>query len=97
MPHFRKKPAVIKAWQWHGERFGEMKGVCQCDSNTVPHLHTAHENSINDRGQLVFLTDGDWIIPESSKPGRFYPCKPDVFANTYEPIGAVSSQKEPQS
>ena len=95
MPKFRKKPAVIEAWQWHGERFGEMKGVCQCNVSTLPHLHTAHENSINDRGQLVFLTDGDWIIPESSKPGRFYPCKPDVFASTYDPIDAVGQARGP--
>lgn len=85
MPKFRKKPVVIEAWQWNGEKAGEMPGICQCDSNTFPHLHTAHENTIDDRGQLVFLTKGDWIIPEAKKEGRYYPCKPDVFAETYEP------------
>lgn len=85
MAKFRKKPVVIEAWQWNGEKAGEMPGVCQCSSNTYPHLHTAHENTVDDRGQSVFLTVGDWIIPEAKKEGRFYPCKPDVFADTYEP------------
>jgi len=29
---------------------------------------------------------GDWIIPESKSPGKFYPCKPDVFAQKYEVV-----------
>lgn len=35
-------------------------------------------------GEEVVVRHGDWIIPDS-KPGTFYPCKPDVFAATYEP------------
>lgn len=34
-------------------------------------------------GELATVRHGDWIIPEA-EPGRFYPCKPDVFAVTYE-------------
>ena len=30
-------------------------------------------------------TPGDWII--QGVKGEFYPCKPDVFAETYEPVG----------
>lgn len=86
MVQYRKKPVVIEAWQWNGEKAGEMSGVCQCDLNTCPHLHTAHENTIDDRGQLVFLSAGDWIIPEARKEGRYYPCKPDIFAETYEAV-----------
>src|SRR5687767_12756991 len=63
-----------------------MRGVCQCDINTVPHLHTAHESTVDYRGQLVFLSAGGWIIREAKKPGRYYPCKPDVFAETYEAV-----------
>jgi hypothetical protein len=81
---YRKKPVVIEAWQWNGQLAGEMRGVCQCEVNSVPHLHTAHDNSIGG-GQIVFLSSGDWIIPES-KTDRYYPCKPDIFAATYEPV-----------
>ncbi len=86
MAQYRKKPIVIEAWQWNGESAGDMRGVCCCSSNTLPHVHTAHENSIDNRGQLVFLEKGEWIIPESSKMGRFYPCKPDIFAATYDQV-----------
>ena len=31
-------------------------------------------------------TQGDWII--KGVKGEFYPCKPDIFAATYEPADA---------
>lgn len=37
-------------------------------------------------GEIATIRHGDWIIPDS-KPGTFYPCKPDVFSATYEPAG----------
>ena len=78
MALYRKKPVETEAWQWNGESAGAMRGVCQCEINSVPHLHTAHH------GQIVFLQKGDWIVPEK-EAGRFYPVKPEVFAATYEP------------
>jgi hypothetical protein len=41
-----------------------------------PHVHTLE-------GPLR-LSDGDWLI--KGVMGEFYPCKPDVFAVTYEPV-----------
>lgn len=40
---------------------------------------------ITTHGETAVVRHGDWIIPDS-KPGTFYPCKPDVFEKTYEPI-----------
>lgn len=37
-------------------------------------------------GEVAVVRHGDWIIPDS-KPGTFYPCKPDIFDATYEPEG----------
>jgi hypothetical protein len=34
-------------------------------------------------GEIAVVRHGDWIIPDS-KPGTFYPCKPDIFEKTYE-------------
>jgi hypothetical protein len=31
------------------------------------------------------VTPGDWII--TGVNGEHYPCKPDIFAKTYEPVG----------
>ncbi|MET7412487.1 DUF6011 domain-containing protein [Streptomyces rubiginosohelvolus] len=44
-------------------------------------VRTAHD-------ELATVRHGDWIIPEAQS-GRFYPCKPDVFAATYEPAEAL--------
>lgn len=34
-------------------------------------------------GERAMFRHGDWIIPDS-RPGTFYPCKPDIFAAKYE-------------
>ena len=80
---YRKKPVVIEAWQYMPATVQPILGVCR-DSHTASiypkdHLHTAHQN------QIVYLENGDWIIPESDGE-HFYPCKPDIFAATYEPV-----------
>jgi hypothetical protein len=33
-------------------------------------------------------TPGDWIIKGVN--GEFYPCKPDIFAKTYEPVAELA-------
>lgn len=33
----------------------------------------------------MHASPGDWII--RGVQGEFYPCKPDIFASTYEPAG----------
>ena len=76
MPKFRKKPVVIEAEQYIGHF---IKGVCGCDDCTGLHVHTIHEN------QFVELEIGDWIIPEPDGE-HFYPCKPDIFEATYDPV-----------
>jgi len=59
---------------------------------------------VNPDGALVILTRegamradvGDWII--KGVQGEFYPCKPDIFAATYEPaettLGNVMTDEE---
>lgn len=37
------------------------------------------------RGEVATVRHGDWIILDA-EPGTFYPCKPDVFDATYEPV-----------
>ncbi len=88
---FRKKPVVIEAVQWGTNyRFSE-----------VPNwLKAAIDNSING-GVLRCVDDihvftlegvmvaspGDWII--RGIKGELYPCKPDIFAATYETVSDV--------
>ena len=44
-------------------------------------LNTIH----GDGEQMVPLEPGDWVIPELDGK-HFYPCKPEIFAVTYEQV-----------
>ena len=77
---FRKKPVVIDAEQYlegdHPLPFVE-EGVLSYDEDERKQfIHTLE-------GPL-WVTHGDWII--KGVKGEFYPCKPDIFAATYEPV-----------
>jgi hypothetical protein len=84
---YRKKPVVIQAKQfesleiWRATTAQPWHQIV-CDRDDVPtivkvlHVHTLegfHE-----------VTPGDWII--QGVKGEFYPCKPDIFELTYEPV-----------
>ena len=80
---YRKKPVVIEAEQYI--KYGTLvMGMCNSQScylagNTEPHVHTIHDN------QIVILEVDDFIIPEPDGI-HFYPCKPDIFKEIYEPV-----------
>ncbi len=48
------------------------------DEDGTLHIHTLEGTMTAQRG--------DWII--RGVRGEFYPCKPDIFADTYEPVEA---------
>jgi len=79
MAKFRKKSAVIEAVQWTGMNVGEVlsfvggEGSAKFGKFFIPTL----------AGTMTALA-GDWIIRGVS--GEFYPCEPDIFAKTYEPV-----------
>jgi len=86
MPKFRKKPVVIEAEQFFPDKRPYPKGVCNTPDgicgcvllggDTGPHIHTLEG--------LMHVGPGDWII--TAVKGERYPCKPDIFAATYEAI-----------
>ncbi|TXS68942.1 hypothetical protein [Streptomyces sp. sk2.1] len=84
---FRKKPVEITAIQFTGDNAHEVWDAFGTDGIYGPTegnpdyliLVTVH-------GDEAPARPGDWVIPDG-KPGTFYPCKPDIFANTYEPVG----------
>ena len=88
---FRKKPIEIEAWQYDATLVEDQRGVCRCETGNGngPHLHTMHLVARSDDGreiyQTVFLQPGDWIVPEPDGT-HYYPIKPIVFANTYDPV-----------
>lgn len=91
---FRKKPVVIEAVQWDGttQKWGEIYQFCTADDGvsvlTGPHPIGDEtpllRASITTREGTMFAEPGDWII--RGVKGEFYPCKPDIFAATYDPV-----------
>jgi hypothetical protein len=82
---YRKRPVVIEARQWTGENFRAMASWLNAAG--------AYEDcsvSMGAGGLVIhtlegdmYASPGDWII--CGVKGEFYPCKPDIFAETYEP------------
>jgi len=79
---FRKKPIVIEAIYYEGTEesykkicdfVGEKLVVRRDKIVLIPTLESPHEASPN-----------DWII--KGIKGEFYPCKPDIFKETYEEV-----------
>lgn len=82
MPKFRKKPVVIEAEQFipgHGPPAG-MK--LWSDEGMQPRdMSFGYIETLEGRMHVMAL---DWII--TGVKGEKYPCKPDIFAATYEPV-----------
>ncbi len=75
---FRKKPVVIEAVQWfeHGDHLKVTIMPRGRESPNVGWIETLEGGHI--------VTSGDWII--TGVKGEHYPCKPDIFEMTYEPV-----------
>lgn len=85
---YRKKPVVVEAIQFTQNNFPQIKeftnglayNFCIMDSRNmiatciIPTLEGDHT-----------ATEGDYII--KGIKGEFYPCKPDIFEQTYEMVG----------
>ena len=83
MPQYRKKPVEIEAVLWDG------------DLTTIEGIQSRSTCArvwqyLGDNGVIIETLEGnmranvgDWII--RGVKGELYPCKPDIFAATYDP------------
>ena len=97
MTKYRKKPIVIEAVRLTWQTWNE---VCEFLGSIVspgnPGRDTAEaSDTCGETPPFIELTiptpegdhlakHGDWII--KGVKGEFYPCKPDIFEATYEPV-----------
>lgn len=89
---YRKKPAVIEARRFeedasNARQLRDWIGADAAVRNalatpTDPTSVTAYLDVRTLEGTMTAIP-GDWII--RGVRGEFYPCKPDIFAATYEP------------
>jgi hypothetical protein len=89
MAKYRKKPVVIEAWQLVDIRKSIPPGVCIDDCGSAPWLDDCVLAHIHTLEGVMIVTPGDWVI--RGVKGEFYPCKPDIFAATYEPVEDASA------
>ena len=84
MPKFRKKPVVIEAklYEFGDEDGFVVDGRYYDKSGPVPRAMN-RKPAIKTLEGFHEVTPGDWII--TGVKGERYPCKPDIFAMTYEP------------
>jgi hypothetical protein len=83
MQRFRKKPVIVEVVQWTGHNLDEVLSFCP---TAKPDADYVIINTLEDGpdAQVVHVASkGDYII--KGVKGEFYPCKPDIFEETYEP------------
>lgn len=87
MPKFRKKPVVIEARPWWPDDHPHRPAGADPEA-AFPEVSRWQEKPCYgwidtlEGGHIV--TPGDFII--TGVAGEKYPCKPDIFAATYEPV-----------
>lgn len=86
---YRKRPVVIDAVQWDGDNFDAVLSWAAGfppvgDQDLVlRHAPDTREILIPTLEGIMVASAGDWII--RGVAGELYPCKPTIFAATYEP------------
>lgn len=99
---FRKKPVEIQAMEWPGGAEAANPVIDWILTGEYAASWTeAHEAYEGDDGSypaepecirvntlegVMRAVPGDWII--RGVQGEFYPCKPDIFAATYDEVSA---------
>lgn len=82
---YRRKSTVIEAIQFTGDNVTEIWGQFGTAGIRGPMVPNApHLLLTTIHGDETPCRVGDWVIPDGA-PGTYYPCKPDVFAATYDP------------
>jgi hypothetical protein len=85
MSQFRKKPVIIEAVQWTGDRACLVALFTDCYvDGTIQRTDKAIE--IHTLEGRMLCKVGDWII--CGVMGELYPCRSDIFAATYEPVAS---------
>lgn len=109
MGHYRKKPVVIEAFQmteaarrdnsewpdWLHEAWnkapGEPGALLGCN---FPNSNGTDPLRIVTLEGALDVSWGDWIIRGTA--GELYPCKPDIFADIYDPAFVPPAEGDEQ-
>ena len=78
---YRKKPVEVEAIQYTGENHTEIEEFMGVSGLADAHPYAVFISTLE--GQMR-ASVGYWII--KGVAGEFYPCKPDIFEQTYEAV-----------
>lgn len=91
MAKYRKKPVIIDAIQWTGENLKEIIAFTGLNESASEWTWQELKEVVAKEGLKIFTlegvmlaTIGDFII--KGVQGEVYPCKLDIFEQTYEQI-----------
>ena len=83
MPYYRKKPVVIEAREFTVESMRDVAAWCEGEWRYEDGDESKPYIAIQTLEGRMTADVGDFII--RGVKGEHYPCKPDIFAQTYEP------------
>lgn len=81
---YRKKPVVVRAWRWMGDVYQFAADGAPTPGPFVVDAATGKLLIRTLEGEMT-ADIGDWVI--QGVEGELYPCKPSIFAATYELAG----------
>lgn len=90
MPKFRKKPVVVEAFQWNGAGMSPplpewLLAALMVEQGRPGSLwRNGKYLEVGTLEGILSASPNDWII--RGVKGELYPCKPDIFEATYEPV-----------
>lgn len=88
MKKYRKKPVVIEAVRYTGNNYNEIAEWMRVNLGYEPGAQGSPEGvelAIPTLEGIMIASPGDYVI--KGVAGEFYPCKPDIFEQTYEELG----------
>jgi hypothetical protein len=88
---YRKKPVIIDAFQFTGgpDQKEDPEWIVEAIKNKTVGVYSMNENGIckleiQTLEGTMAANVGDYVI--KGIEGEIYPCKPDIFEKTYEPV-----------
>lgn len=97
MPKYRKKPLVIEAEQLTQDNYDRALEFAFANSNKTQVSVGADEGGqhlvLHTLEGALRVNPGEWII--LGIHGELYPCKPDIFDETYEAVEEATGLTEP--
>ena len=79
-----KRPIPIQAVVWDGYNFDTIRGMAGPDIVELKNAKHYPDLIIHTLEGILHAEVGDWII--KTVRGEVYPCKNDIFAETYEEV-----------